>query len=167
MEIREEKPCDAADIGKLNRRAFGGEAEGRLVDRLRAEGVTIASLVAMVDGKLAGHILFSEVVIETGPGSVRATSLAPMAVCPELQRRGIGSALVRRGLEICRNNGYAIAIVVGHTGYYPRFGFSPEKAKALRSPFAGPAFMALEFTPGALEGIAGTVIYPPAFSIFD
>ncbi len=167
MDIREEDPCDGADIGNLNRRAFGGDAEGRLVDRLRVEGLTITSLVAIVEGKLAGHILFSEVVIETGAGSVRAASLAPMAVRPELQRRGIGSALVRRGLEICRNSGYSIAIVVGHTGYYPRFGFSPEKARPLRSPFAGPAFMALELTPGALEGIAGTVIYPPAFSMFD
>lgn len=114
--------------------------------------------MAIVDGKLAGHILFSEVVIETGSGSVSAASLAPMAVRPEFQRRGIRSALVRQGLEICRDSSYSIAIVVGHTGYHPRFGFSPEKAGPLRSPFAGP---------GVLEGIAGTAIYPPAFSIFD
>ncbi len=167
MELREELPGDFDGIRELNRLAFDGDDEGRLVDALRADGLTIASLVAIIDGKLAGHVLFSRLWIETGEGNCLAASLAPMAVQPGMQRSGIGSALARRGIEICRDRGYTIALVVGHPGYYPRFGFSAEKARTLSSPYEGPAFMALELTPGALEGVAGTVKYPAAFSMFD
>lgn len=93
-----------------------------------------------------------------------ALALAPMAVLPELQNRGIGSALVQKGLEVCRQLGYKIVIVVGHPAFYPRFGFSPKLAANLESPFSGgDSFMALELVPGALDGVAGRVQYPPPF----
>ena len=164
ISIREETPADYDAIREVNRLALWGDAEGQLIDRLRAEGLMIASLVAEVDGRVVGHILFSEVAIETPGGAVRAAALAPMAVRPEWQRRGIGSALVRRGLEVCRERGHAIVLVVGHPDYYPRFGFSAELARRLSSPFSGDAFMALELRPGALEGVTGTVQYPEAFN---
>ena len=164
ISIREETPADYDAIREVNRLAFWGDAEGQLIDRLRAEGLMIASLVAEVDGRVVGHILFSEVVIETDGAKLRAAALAPMAVRPEWQRRGIGSALVRRGLEICGERGHATVLVVGHPDYYPRFGFSAELARRLSSPFSGDAFMALELRPGALEGVTGTVQYPEAFN---
>jgi putative acetyltransferase len=92
-----------------------------------------------------------------------------MAVRPEWQRRGIGSVLVRAGLDLCRARGTAVVIVLGHPGYYPRFGFSTELALRIQCPFpgAGDAWMALELTPGALSGVTGTVRYPAAFGLVE
>ena len=91
------------------------------------------------------------------------TALAPMAVVPELQRRGIGSALVREGLRTCVERGHRIVVVVGHPDFYPRFGFSAGLAGRLKSPFSGPACMALELVPDAMESVEGEVVYPPPF----
>ena len=162
-EIREETPADYEAIREVNRLAFQGDTEVRLVDRLRAEGLAVASLVAVEDGQVVGHIFFCELPIETESGVLQAASLAPMAVRPERQRQGIGSALVRAGLEACRRRDCSVVLVVGHPDYYPRFGFSAERARNLQAPYSGEAFMALELVPGALEGIRGTVRYPRAF----
>ena len=89
-----------------------------------------------------------------------------MAVIPQRQRRGIGSALVRRGLGVCRERGKSIVVVLGHPAYYGRFGFSTELAKNLRGPYSGNAWMALELIPGALKGVKGIVRYPKAFDGF-
>jgi putative acetyltransferase len=88
-----------------------------------------------------------------------------MAVRPEWQSRGVGSALVRAGRSACRERAKAVAIVLGHPKYYPRFGFSPELAMQVECPFpgAGEAWMAVELNPGALSGITGRVRYPEAF----
>jgi len=115
---------------------------------------------------VVGHILFSPLVIETKDGAVAALALAAMAVRPEVQNQGIGSELVPEGLEWCRSLGHRIVVVVGHPDYYPRFGFSPARARGLEAPFPVPdeAFLALELVPGALDGITGVVQYPPPFS---
>jgi putative acetyltransferase len=88
-------------------------------------------------------------------------------VRPERQGRGIGSALIRRGLELCRERGRSIVVVVGDPAYYRRFGFSPEAARNLRAPFSGEAFMAMELVPGSLTGVVGTVKYPDAFGLVE
>ena len=164
--IREETPQDYDAIRELNKVAFQGNDEAGLVDRLRKDGAVVFSLVALEGDKIVGQIMFSDVAIETQTGVVPAASLAPVAVFPEFQRRGIGSALVRRGLEVCQERGKHIVVVLGHPEYYPRFGFSPELAKSLDSRYsaeAGDAWMAIELTPGALAGVKGTVRYPTAF----
>jgi len=127
----------------------------------------VLSLVAVEESNIVGHILFSDLLIETEHAVLHAVSLAPMAVIPQYQRRGIGSALVRRGLEVCRERGKSIAVVLGHPAYYPRFGFSAELAKNLRGPYSGDAWMAVELIPGALDGVKGTVRYPEAFEVFS
>lgn len=162
--IREDAPADHETIAEVNRLAFGGEEEVALIDRLRADGLVIASLVAVEGDAIVGHILFSELPIESGAGTIRAAALAPLAVRPERQRQGIGSALVRAGLQACRRHGIEAVIVLGHPAYYSRFGFSAKPAEALHAPFSGPAFMALELVPGTLAH-GGTVRYPPAFEI--
>lgn len=167
LTVREETPGDYDSIREVNRLAFGSEAEARLVDRLRADGLVIVSLVAEEDSLPIGNVLFSELPIETDSGVLRGAALAPMAVLPARQRQGVGSALVRAGLDHCRTRGIAVVVVVGHPGYYPRFGFSAEKAGRLRGPYSGNAFLALELQPGALEGVVGTVKYPPAFAELD
>jgi putative acetyltransferase len=103
--------------------------------------------------------------IETSNGPVPAAALAPVAVFPDHQRRGIGGQLIRSGLDLLRERGEQIVIVLGHPGYYPRFGFSSEKARSLASPFPPEAFMAMELSPGALDGIRGKVRYPAAFGL--
>src|SRR5437899_584220 len=115
--IREEIPDDYDAIREVNRQAFQGDVEAQLVYRRRTGGAVIASLVAVQDGEIVGHIMFSGLSIETDRGVLHAASLAPMAVLPKLQRQGIGSALVRRGLELCRERGKSIVVVVGHPEY--------------------------------------------------
>jgi putative acetyltransferase len=166
--IRQETSADFDSIGRLNRQAFGGEAESQLIDMLREEGVVVASLVAEQNGAIIGNIMFSRLVIETDHGIIEAVSLAPMAVVPEYQRRGIGSELIRRGLEVCRERGERIVVVLGHADYYTRFGFSTDLAKSLNGPFGGGEWwMAIELVPGALTGVEGRVKYPKAFDVIS
>lgn len=152
-------------IRSINEAAFGGQDEADLVDSLRTEGVVLVSLVAARGNRIVGHILFSRMSIETTSGSIAAVALAPMAVLPGHQSRGIGGRLVRYGLDLLRRQGERIVIVVGHPGYYPRFGFSSENTRALESPFPPDAFMAMELSPGALDGVRGKVGYPAAFRL--
>lgn len=167
--IRHETPSDIPAIHAVNKQAFDGrEAEAGLVDAIRKSKNFIPelSLVAEENGQILGHILFSRIHIETESGSVSAIALAPMAVLPGYQKQGIGSQLVRRGLDECKRLGHTIVIVLGHTAYYPRFGFSAASAKSLECPFGdcGDAWMALELIPGALQGARGKVVYPSAFT---
>ncbi len=162
--IRPEMPRDIDTIREVNERAFSRTDEARLVDALRDGGYVRASLVAEEGGRVVGHILFNELPIVTSGGTVEALALAPLAVVPTHQRRGIGSRLVREGLRACAEAGHRIVVVLGHPEFYPRFGFSAELAGRLRSPFSGPTFMAIELLTGALEGVEAQVHYPPPFS---
>lgn len=165
MTIRPETPEDLPGIHRVNELAFGQPAEANLVDALRDEARPFLSLVAIQDGQVAGHICFTPVTIESEDGSFTAMGLAPMAVLPDLQSQGIGSDLVRRGLEECRRMGHDVVVVLGHPEYYPRFGFLPASRKGLRSEYPVPdeVFMVAELSPGALAGRTGLVKYHPAF----
>ena len=166
--VRAEKPEDSEDrlaIRSIQEAAFGRRHEADLVDGLRSEGVVLVSLVAELDARIVGHILFSRMSIETASGCLPAAALAPMAVLPSHQRRGIGARLIRRGLALLRRRGERIVIVLGHPDYYPRFGFSSDKARDLESPFPPRAFMAMELSPDALDGIRGRVRYPASFGL--
>jgi putative acetyltransferase len=167
VKIRPERPDDIAAIQAVNRQAFGQADEAVLVDALRDGGFAVASLVAEDAGRIVGHILFSRLPVAAGGRIVEGAALAPMAVMPDRQREGIGSALVRAGLVACRAAGIAAVVVLGHPDYYPRFGFSARAARGLRPPFpdAGDAFMALELMPGALDVRDAAVRYAPPFEI--
>ncbi len=165
-QFRLEIDDDRDAIRRVVTEAFGQPAEADLVDALRDEGHARVSMIAEVDGQVVGHILFSELPINTADGVVPALALAPMAVTPALQRQGVGSQLLRHALVACRDAGHRIVVVLGHPEYYPRFGFSPRLAAQLESPYAGPAFMAIELAPGALAGVRGRVEYAPPFSRF-
>ncbi|HEX6098426.1 MAG TPA: N-acetyltransferase [Thermoanaerobaculia bacterium] len=159
--IRAERPSDREAIFSVNARAFETDAEARLVDVLRERGAVAVSLVAEVDGAVVGHILFSPVMV----GDRELVALAPMSVLPEHQRSGIGSALVRAGIDACRERGAAAIFVLGHAEYYPRFGFVPAGPKGLhyQSEEFDPHFFVLELREGALDGVRGLVEFHPAF----
>lgn len=166
ISIRVEDPRDTDDragIRAVNIAAFGRPDEADLVDGLREEEHALISLVAELEGRIVGHILFSRMWINTSGGLVSAVALAPVAVLPDCQRQGIGSRLIQQGLELLRDRGERIVIVAGHPGYYPRFGFSSDWL--LESPFPREAFLAMELCPGALDGVQGRVVYPPVFGI--
>jgi putative acetyltransferase len=165
MLIRTEQECDHANVRALNEAAFPSAAEAGLVDALREQASPIISLVMENDETISGHIMFSPVSVK-GVDTPLMMGLAPMAVAPAFQGTGIGSQLVQAGLEKCRRIGAVAVVVLGHPGYYPRFGFQPSTVFALKSEYDVPAdvFMAQELVPGALQEISGTIQYHPAFA---
>jgi putative acetyltransferase len=166
ISIRDETPGDYAEVYRVNALAFGQEGEAALVERLRGACPHI-SLVAVEDGRVVGHIFFSPVTVESeGGAAFEAVGLAPMAVLPEFQNQGVGSGLVRRGLEECARRGHELVFVLGHPDYYPRFGFTKAAAKGISCEYPAPdeAFMVLELKPGALAGRTGMVRYRPEFA---
>jgi putative acetyltransferase len=165
MTIREETETDFPEISTLTKAAFDGEYEGELIEKLRTARLMIVALVAVEDGPVVGHILFSELGVEIDARTVKTAALAPLAVRPDRQRRGIGSKLVKAGLQTLRNHGYEAVIVLGHPDYYPRFGFSSALTASLVAPFSGRALMGLELTSGSLSGSTGSVRYPEAFGV--
>lgn len=165
VTVRGQVVTDRAAVRRINELAFEGAAEADLVEALLRDGLALASLVADVDGDTVGHILFSRMWVDTAAGAVEAACLAPVAVLPLQQRRGIGAALVSHGLDEMRRLGERVVIVVGHPAYYPRFGFKPAGPYGLTSPFPAEAFMVIELEPGALCDVAGPVRYPAAFGI--
>jgi putative acetyltransferase len=164
LRVIEERTHHRVGIRKLNRAAFGGHDEENLVDRLRKEGDVLASMVAVIGNGVLGHVMFSRLEVGGSQRTISAAALAPMAVLPDRQRQGIGTRLVMTGLALCRSRGVDAVFVLGHPGYYPRFGFSAEKARSVTAPFSGDAFMALEIRRGVLaSGL--TLDYPPAFGL--
>jgi putative acetyltransferase len=165
MQIREESPEDVAGIRRVNEQAFGGDTEASLVDALRSSDGSILSLVAIDGGEVVGHLLFSPVVVRADEETFEAVGLGPMAVRPELQRRGIGSMLVRDGLDRLRQAGHEVVVVLGHAEYYPRFGFRRASELGIRWEHDAPdaCFMVHELRPGSLRGRSGVVSYRPEF----
>jgi putative acetyltransferase len=166
ITIRPEMPEDIPAIRRVNEQAFDRAEEADLVEALRRRGVITLSLVAVEDEDIIGHILFSPVTIESGESKLEAVALGPMAVLPSYQRQGIGSRLVRAGLEECRRLGHDVVIVLGHPGFYPRFGFVPSRRFGIRWEHDVPneVFMVAELREGALTERGGTVRYQPEFA---
>ena len=165
MLIRAEKENDREAVFAVNASAFEAQAEATLVDVLREQATPVVSLVAEDNGNVVGHIMFSPVFLSGYP-DLNVMGLAPMSVAPEHQRKGIGSALVRAGLEQCRQLGSVAVVVLGHPEYYPRFGFLPSSRFDIDSDYKVPeeVFMALELVPESLSGKTGRVKYHVAFS---
>ena len=163
ISIRHARPDDAESVRAVHIAAFGAHAEADLVDRLIADGQAAISLVAVAGRRLVGHVFFSPLTVTGTVQPVRALSLAPLAVLPAWQQQGIGSRLAREGIRSAEQGGIDAIIVLGVPGYYQRFGFAAGLAAKLRSPYNGPAFVALELTPGVLAA-GGELGYPDAFS---
>jgi len=166
--IRDEIPADLEHVRRIIDAAFESSSESVLVANLRIQAAPIISLVAedagQVVGTIVGHIMFSPVTIDNDDSMI--FGLAPMAVAPNRQRTGVGSALIREGLTRCRNLGAAGVVVQRHPAYYPRFGFANASNFGISSEYDVPdeVFMAMELSPGGLQSLEGQVRYHPAFN---
>lgn len=180
IDIRPEQPADFEAIHQVVTQAFGRTAEADLVNSLRAAGKAVISLVATEADHIVGHILFSPVTLVADKLPVSsdesvadesycpALGLAPLAVLPEWQKRGIGSRLTEAGLELCRQHKADCVVVLGHSAYYPRFGFGPASRYSVRCEYDVPdeVFMLIELRAGALQAFIGTAKYQPEFADF-
>ena len=163
--IREERAEDAEAVHALLVAAFAREAEGRLVERLRASGKVVCALVAEEKGRVLGHMVFSRIAVNNGGGDIPVLALAPLAVIPAFQRLGIGSALVSAGLARCRELGHFRVIVIGDPVFFGRFGFVAASSFGLSCPFRVPAesFLAIELEAGVFAQVSGVVRYGNEF----
>ncbi|MEZ5759469.1 MAG: N-acetyltransferase [Emcibacteraceae bacterium] len=166
MKIRTEKESDFGAVNDLLLATFEGEGEAKLVSALREKASPIISLVAELHDEIVGHIMFSPVKI-TGHENFKIMGLAPVAVLPEHQNKGIGTTLIKEGLNKCLELGFPAVVLLGHAEYYPRFGFKPSTEYGLLCPYEGvppECFMAMELIPGSLSKVSGQIKYHPAFS---
>ena len=162
IELREERVGDVRAVRDVNRLAFGQDQEANIVDALRSNGAVLCSLVAIVDGQVVGHIMYSPLSV----GDTQAAALGPMAVMPEHQRQGIGSQLIEAGNAKLKEAGCAFVVVVGHPEYYPRFGFRPASTYGVTSEWELPdnAFMMLVLDPRKMQRVGGVAKYRHEFA---
>ena len=158
-EIRFEAPADTPAIRAVHVSAFPTAHEADIVDALRRNGRLTLSLVAVEQAEVVGHVAFSPVTLA---GTTDGVGLAPVAVVPSFQRRGIAARLIRAGLDECTRRQHGFVVVLGDPRYYGRFGFTPARAWTLRDEYGGgDAFQALELRPGAIPAAGGLVRYAP------
>lgn len=160
LTIREERPHDHDAIRDIVSRSCGS-AEARLVDRLRSNGAVLLSLLAILDEKPVGHILYSPATI----GNVAGAGLGPMGVMPAHQRRGIGSRLVETGNRMLAERGCPFIVVLGHAAFYPRFGFVPATTQGVTCVWPVPdnVFMIRTLDAARMQGVTGTAHYRDEF----
>src|SRR5690606_26532128 len=173
MEIRQEDSKDYHAVFKLLENAFKDELytdhkEQFLVERLRKSAAFVPelSLVALVDNQIVGYILLTEIKIVGSDGRYNTSlALAPVAVLKEFQGKGIGGLLIRRAHEVAKALNYGSIILLGHAGYYPKFGYQVAKGYGITLPFDVPDenCMLIELSENALANITGTVEYPAEF----
>jgi putative acetyltransferase len=159
MIVRSETHEDFTTIRIVHEVAFGQRAEAQLVDDLRVAGDSVFSLVAVDDGIVAGHVLFSRM---TAP--FRALALAPVAVLPEYRRMGFASRLIRQGIDRSEADGWRGIFVLGDPAFYRRFGFNAAKASDFASPYAGLYLMVLPLGGSELPASTGVIQHAPAFA---
>lgn len=166
VTIRKERPEDIGPIRAVNDKAFGQPQEGRLVDLLRENGGVVLSLVAIVNDRVVGHILYSPVSVDADGKRTSGAGLGPVAVLPEHQRQGIGSRLITTGNRTLRGDGCPFVVVLGHPEYYPRFGFERASSYGVTCEWEVPdgAFMILVLDERAVTGISGVATYRQEFS---
>ena len=162
IEIREELPADITAIRQVNSRAFEQDQEGNIVEALRLNGAALLSLVAILNGHVVGHIMYSP----SSVGSLSGAALGPMAVLPEHQRQGIGSQLIEAGNRKLKEAGCPFIVVVGHADYYPRFGFRPASNHGIRCEWDVPdnVFMVLVLNQTKMQSVSGLAKYRHEFS---
>jgi putative acetyltransferase len=165
INIRSETNRDINGIYHVNEQAFNRKTEADLVDNLRINKAITLSLIAEVEEKIIGHILFSPVIVQPDQSDYNSVTLAPLAVLPAYQHKGIGSQLIRTGLKECRLLGHDFVFLVGHPEYYPRFGFIQAKSKGFECEFEAPdeAWMLVQLDKKTSIQTGGTVYFRTEF----
>ncbi|WP_422126615.1 GNAT family N-acetyltransferase [Thioalkalivibrio sulfidiphilus] len=163
MQIREARPSDLDHVLAVECAAFGSDVEACLVRDLLADpsAAPTLSLLAWDEGRAVGHVLFTVARIENATVPVSAMILAPLAVVPEAQSRGIGGTLIREGLALLKQRGVDLVFVLGHPGYYTRHGFEPAIPQGLIAPYPiepETAWMVQALRPGLLGSVRGRVV---------
>jgi putative acetyltransferase len=156
--IRHETPADYDAITQLNNLAFGETVQGRIISELRESGEALWSKVLLKDDDIIGHLMFYKILLE---GEPIVAGLGPISIHPNYQRQGYGGQLIRDGLKEANSAKYQIIFLLGHTSYYPRFGFSSELGAQYISPWPRPAFMGLKLNDAAPK--SGTLTFPKAY----
>jgi len=167
MIVRQETRDDIDAIHALHELVFGQPLEANIVDKLRNNSEGLCSLVAVENEKVVGHILFSPAKIEGPHGIIKGMGLAPMAVLPDMQRRGIGTQLINTGIEELRKLQCPFIIVLGHHTYYPRFGFERASRYGIRCQWEGipdEAFMILWLDRSRVGYVSGLAKYREEFN---
>jgi putative acetyltransferase len=164
LKIRAAKVEDLDAVLDVETRAFGEPDEAELVRNLLADpsAEPLISLLAFDGDKAIGHILFTAVKVVGAAEQIIGMILAPLAVVPEAQGLGVGDALSREALAASKKGGVDLVFVLGHPGYYPRFGFAPAGQFGLSAPYPIPAkdagaWMVLAHRDGLLGNVTGTV----------
>ena len=165
--LRPATRADSQAIAALLTAAFPTDAEARLVERLVSDGDAAVSLVALAGGEVVGSVVLSRMDVAADGKQLDALGLAPVAVLPHYQRRGIGSLLIRAAIDEARSLGTDIIFLLGEPEYYARFGFSVDAAKPFRSPYSGPYFQALALRSGDQPPSSGTAEYASAFALLS
>lgn len=174
VQVRTVQESDWAAIEQVVCAAFGEDQGGEIVDLaadLLADPSAQPSLsfVAAVDGSVAGHILFTNAHIQTSQREISAAILAPLSVHPAFHNQGIGGQLINAGLRQLKTVGVELVFVLGHPGYYPKYGFSPAGIQGFDAPYtiapehAG-AWMVQELRPGGIGQVRGQVICADALN---
>ena len=156
--IRTARQADQPAIQELTTRAFGQEDEARIIRQLEQDGEALLQLVAEMDGRIVGHVMFYLLGVR---GRLSAAGLGPMSVDPWVQKRGVGKQLVNAGLTMMREGGVPIVFVLGHDWFYPKFGFTVDNTEPFQSTYKGPHFFAVRLRPG--PPMSGELLFPRAF----
>ena len=165
LEIRQERFADIQAIQQIHLQSFPTPAEANLVDALRTANHLLVSLIAIVDGKVVGHVAFSPVSAVTGK---LGFGLGPVAVLPAHRKKGLAATLINTGIAECKNLGFGWGVVLGNPAYYSRFGFRPASQFGLTDEYeGGDSFQAVELTPGYLPRGVGLVKYAEEFGLFE
>lgn len=165
-KIRKETNQDYEAVREINFKAFNRYKEPDIVDEARKSGNIVISLLAELDGKPVGYIMLSRGYVEKENGErVGILLIGPVAVIPEFQKQGAGSALMWEGIKLAKEKGESAIILLGHKEYYPKFGFDTSLVSGIDSPFNKESFMGLELIEGSLKGLEGKIKYAKAFGL--
>ena len=164
MKIREATDSDLNDVLSVEKEAFGYDKESNLVKDLLSDpsASPLYSLLAFNDDRAVGHVLFTSARLEDTQNGVSISILAPLAVIPDFQKRGVGGKLIERGLQHLADSGVDLVLVLGHPDYYPRYGFKPAGVQGFEAPYPIPeehanAWMVQELHTGVIGSVSGKV----------